>query len=101
MDTTPLRASRDFRLLFLAGTVFYFGAMVSYVAIPYQIYTLTGSNFAVGAIGLGGMPLSIEGRPDREREGRLSARDRDSRKANPGDRAEDAGLAPSVLAATL
>ena len=40
------------RLLFAAGTVFYFGAMVSYVAIPYQIYTLTGSNFAVGAIGL-------------------------------------------------
>ena len=26
--------------------------MVTYVAIPYQIYTLTGSNFAVGAIGL-------------------------------------------------
>jgi MFS family permease len=52
MDVTPLRDSRDFRLLFAAGTVFYFGAMVSYVAIPYQIYTLTGSNFAVGAIGL-------------------------------------------------
>ena len=51
MDITPLR-SRDFRLLFLAGTVFYLGAMVTYVAIPYQIYTLTGSNFAVGAIGL-------------------------------------------------
>ncbi len=52
MDTTPLRESRDFRLLFLAGSVFYLGAMVSYVAIPYQVYTLTGSNFAVGAIGL-------------------------------------------------
>ena len=26
--------------------------MVSYVAIPFQIYTLTGSNFAVGAVGL-------------------------------------------------
>ena len=52
MDTTPLRTSRDFRLLFLAGTVFYLGAMVSYVAVPYQVYTLTGSNFAVGAIGL-------------------------------------------------
>src|SRR4051794_22133528 len=26
--------------------------MVSYVAIPYQIYLLTGSNLAVGAIGL-------------------------------------------------
>ncbi len=52
MDVTPLRESRDFRLLFLAGTVFYLGGMVSYVAIPYQIYTLTGSNFAVGAVGL-------------------------------------------------
>jgi len=51
IDLTPLQ-SRDFRLLFFAGTVFYFGEMVSYVAIPYQIYTLTGSNFAVGAIGL-------------------------------------------------
>ncbi|HEU4811751.1 MAG TPA: MFS transporter [Nocardioides sp.] len=52
MDITPLRESRDFRLLFVAGTVFYLGGMVSYVAIPYQIYTLTGSNFAVGAVGL-------------------------------------------------
>jgi MFS family permease len=52
MDVTPLRTSRDFRLLFLAGTVFYFGGMVSYVAIPFQIYELTGSNLAVGAIGL-------------------------------------------------
>ena len=52
MDVTPLRESRDFRLLFIAGTVFYFGGMVTYVAIPFQVYTLTGSNFAVGAIGL-------------------------------------------------
>src|SRR4051812_15890804 len=52
MDVTPLRTSRDFRLLFLAGTIFYLGGMVSYVAIPFQIYHLTGSNFAVGAIGL-------------------------------------------------
>ena len=52
MDTRPLRESRDFRLLFVAGTVFYLGAMVSYVAIPFQIYDLTGSNFAVGAVGL-------------------------------------------------
>ncbi len=50
MDLTPLRTSRDFRLLFAGGTVFYFGAMVSYVAIPYQLYTLTGSNAAVGAV---------------------------------------------------
>ena len=52
LDTTPLRESRDFRLLFVAGTVFYFGGMVSYVAVPYQLYTATGSNFAVGALGI-------------------------------------------------
>ncbi len=52
MDVTPLRTSRDFRLLFLAGTIFYLGGMVSYVAVPFQIYDLTGSNFAVGAVGL-------------------------------------------------
>lgn len=52
MDVTPLRESRDFRLLFSAGTVFYLGAMVAYVAIPFQVYDLTGSNFLVGAIGL-------------------------------------------------
>ena len=52
IDVTPLRTSRDFRLLFAAGTVFYLGGMVSYVAVPYQIYQLTGSNFAVGALAL-------------------------------------------------
>lgn len=52
LDTTPLRESRDFRLLFTAGTVFYLGSMVAYVAIPYQLYTATGSNFAVGALGI-------------------------------------------------
>jgi MFS family permease len=52
MDLTPLRESRDFRLLFLAGTVFYFGAMVTYAAVPYQVYRLTGSNLAVGLVGL-------------------------------------------------
>ena len=52
VDVTPLRTSRDFRLLFVAGTVFYLGQMVSYVALPYQIYTLTRSNFAVGAVAL-------------------------------------------------
>ena len=52
MDVTPLRESRDFRLLLMAGTVFYLGSMVAYVAIPYQVYKLTGSNIAVGLIGL-------------------------------------------------
>ena len=47
-----MRTSRDFRILWFAGTVFYLGGMVSYVALPYQLYHLTGSNFAVGALGL-------------------------------------------------
>ncbi len=52
LDTTPLRESRDFRLLFYGGTIFYLGGMVSYVAVPYQLYHLTHSNFAVGALGI-------------------------------------------------
>lgn len=52
VDLTPLRGHRDYRLLLIAGTVFYFGYMISYVALPYQLYHLTGSNFAVGALGL-------------------------------------------------
>ena len=52
LDTTPLKESRDFRLLFIAGTVFYLGGFVAYVAVPYQLYTETGSNFAVGALGI-------------------------------------------------
>lgn len=62
MDTTPLRESSDFRLLFFAGTVFYLGGMVSYVALPFQIYRLTESNFAVGALGLAELvPLVVFG----------------------------------------
>jgi MFS family permease len=52
MDLGPFREHRDFRLLLIAGTVFYLGGMMTYVAIPFQIYQLTHSNFAVGAIGL-------------------------------------------------
>lgn len=62
LDTTPLRTSRDFRLLFAAGAVFYLGAMVSYVAVPFQVYRLTGSNVAVGAIGAAELvPLVVFG----------------------------------------
>lgn len=52
VDTTPLRTSRDFRLLFWAGTVFYLGGTITYVAIPFQVYALTGSNLAVGLVGV-------------------------------------------------
>jgi len=52
MDLGPFREHRDFRLLLIAGTIFYLGGMMTYVAIPFQIYQLTHSNLAVGAIGL-------------------------------------------------
>ena len=52
MDVGPFREHRDFRLLLIAGTIFYLGGMMTYVAIPFQIYTITGSNLAVGAVGL-------------------------------------------------
>lgn len=52
MDVSPLRESRDCRLLFTAGSVFYLGSMVAYVAVPFAIYDLTGSNFMVGLVGL-------------------------------------------------
>ena len=51
IDLTPLRSSRDFRTLFIAGTVFNFGSMFGFVAVPYQLYALTSSNLAVGAMG--------------------------------------------------
>lgn len=52
LDLTPLRTSRDFRLLLVGGSAFYLGVMANFVAIPFQLYALTGSNFAVGAFGL-------------------------------------------------
>jgi MFS family permease len=62
MDLTPLGSSRDFRVLFGAGFVFYLGMMVGYVAVPFQLYSLTGSNFAVGAFGLVQLvPLVVAG----------------------------------------
>jgi MFS family permease len=51
VDLSPLRSSRDFRLLLVAGTVTYLGAMMTYVALPWQLYQLTGSNLAVGLLG--------------------------------------------------
>ncbi len=52
IDTGPLRRHRDFRLLFAGQAVSFFGSMVTYVAIPYQVYQLTGSSLLVGLLGL-------------------------------------------------
>lgn len=51
VDTAPLRQHRDFRLLWVAQSVTALGSMITYVAVPYQLYRLTGSTAAVGALG--------------------------------------------------
>ena len=44
--------SRDFRLLFFGQIVSLTGSQMQTVAVPYQIYKLTGSSLALGMIGL-------------------------------------------------
>ncbi|MEU8621962.1 MFS transporter [Streptomyces sp. NPDC048623] len=51
-DLAPWRSSRDFRLLWVQGGVTVFASFMALVALPLQIKELTGSPFAVGAMGL-------------------------------------------------
>jgi MFS family permease len=52
IDVSPLRAHRDFRLLWLGEIVSETGSQFTLVALYVQVYALTHSAFAVGAIGL-------------------------------------------------
>ncbi len=52
MDLTPLKVSHDFRLLFFGHSVSNFGDEIVAVAIPYQVFKITGSTLAVGLLGL-------------------------------------------------
>lgn len=62
MDLTPLRKYRDFRLIFTAGLFSYFGSMITFVALPFQVKELTNSFWAVGLIGMVEIiPLTIFG----------------------------------------
>ena len=50
LDLSPLRISRDYRLLFFGQLVSFFGSMMSFIVIPFQMYQLTGSSAMVGYI---------------------------------------------------
>jgi len=50
-DLTPLRTSRDFRLLYASRTVIALGTQATEVALLVQAKQLTGSAFAVGLLG--------------------------------------------------
>ena len=52
IDFGPLRRRRDFRLLFIGQAVSLFGSEITFVALPYQAYHLTGSSLVVGLLGL-------------------------------------------------
>lgn len=52
IDISPLRVSRDFRLLWGGELVSQIGSQIMVVALFFQVYRLTGSSVAVGAIGL-------------------------------------------------
>src|SRR5436309_2760334 len=52
VDITPLRRHRDFRLLYIGRFVSLFGNQITFVAVPYQVFTLTHSTVAVGLLGV-------------------------------------------------
>ena len=52
VDASPLRRNHDFRLLWGGRFVTGIGSMVTYVALPFQVYQLTGSSWTVGLLGL-------------------------------------------------
>jgi MFS family permease len=52
LDVGPLRRHREFRLLYTGQAVSFAGSMITFVAIPFQVYELTRSTFVVGLLGL-------------------------------------------------
>lgn len=52
LDLSPLRASRDYRLLFFGQLVSFFGSMMTFIIVPWQMFQITKSNAMVGYIAL-------------------------------------------------
>ncbi len=50
LDLSPLKVSRDYRLLFFGQLVSFFGSMMTFIVVPWQMYQLTGSSAMVGYI---------------------------------------------------
>jgi MFS family permease len=52
VDLAPLRASKQYRRLYVAGFITALGSQATYVTVPYQLKYLTHSTLAVGSLGL-------------------------------------------------
>jgi MFS family permease len=50
IDISPLRISRDYRLLFFGQLISSFGTAMSFVVVPVQVYQLTHSTLLVGLL---------------------------------------------------
>ncbi|HLL70409.1 MAG TPA: MFS transporter [Pyrinomonadaceae bacterium] len=50
IDISPLRVSRDYRLLFFGQLISAFGTAMSFVVVPVQVYQLTNSTLLVGLL---------------------------------------------------
>jgi predicted MFS family arabinose efflux permease len=51
VDVSPLRESRDFRLITAGSLITGLGTQATLVALPYQVFVITGSAFQTGLIG--------------------------------------------------
>src|SRR5690606_42135643 len=61
-DLSPLRDSRPFRRMWLGTSLSGIGTQLTNVAVALQVYDLTGSNLAVGLVGLFALvPLVVLG----------------------------------------
>ena len=52
VDTTPLRESRQYRLLYIGQLVSFLGRQLTVVAVPFQVFEMTDSSLAVGLVSL-------------------------------------------------
>jgi MFS family permease len=52
VDLTPLRVSKQYRRLYIAGFVTQLGAQATFVTVPFQLRNLTHSPLLVGTLGL-------------------------------------------------
>ncbi len=59
LDVEPLRRDRDFRFLWAGQLISGVGRQVTVVALPFQLYILTGSTLAVAVILEGGVEIPI------------------------------------------
>ena len=52
LDLSPLKALRDYRLLFFGQLVSFFGTMMTFIVVPWQMFQLTQSSAMVGYLEL-------------------------------------------------